>query len=354
MVIATVIGARPQFIKAAVLSRELAAREKVREIIIHTGQHYDTNMSEVFFKQMQIPEPSYSLHISSSHHGAMTGRMIESIEEVLVSERPDILLVYGDTNSTLAGAIAAKKLHIPVAHVEAGLRSLNMKMPEEINRILTDRMSDLLFCPGTKAIENLKREAFDSFDCKMYNVGDIMKDAALFYKTYENKPSFHVPRDFILATIHRAENTDNAMNLACIMDSLTHIAKDIPVVLPLHPRTKKCLADLNLKGISKILISDPIGYLEMVYLLNRCKMVITDSGGLQKESYFFGKPCITMREETEWTELVEAGFNIVVGTNRKRLTEAINTFSNSPIPFSKDIYGDGRTAERIADILMQI
>lgn len=353
MKLVTILGARPQFIKAAAFSRAAKSRKNVQEIIIHTGQHYDTNMSDVFFEQMQIPKPDYFLEIVSKFHGEMTGRMIEAIEKVLLKEKPDIILVYGDTNSTLAGAIAAKKLHIKIAHVEAGLRSFNMDMPEEINRILTDRISDFLFCPGNKAIENLAKEGFDNFESSVHDVGDIMKDVASFYSPFEKKPFFQIPDQFVLATIHRAENTDNKAKLIALFEGLTEVSAELPVILPLHPRTKAKIKTLNLHFPPSVQIVDPIGYLEMIYLLKRCKLVVTDSGGLQKEAYFFSKPCITTREETEWLELVEAGYNQTVGTDRAKLIQAKNKFINQNFDFDKALYGDGNTAEKILNILEQ-
>lgn len=349
----TVLGARPQFIKAAALSRVVKSRKNFHEVIVHTGQHYDANMSAVFFEQMQIPKPDYFLEIVSKFHGEMTGRMIEGIETILLKERPDIILIYGDTNSTLAGAIAAKKLHIKIAHVEAGLRSFNMDMPEEVNRILTDRISDYLFCPGQKAVENLKKEGFDNFENSVHDVGDIMKDVALFYSPFEKKPMFQTPNHFVLATIHRAENTDDETKLIGLLEGLIDLSVDFPVILPLHPRTKARMTNLNLVCPPSVQLVEPIGYLEMIYLLKRCKLVVTDSGGLQKEAYFFSKPCITIREQTEWVELVDAGYNQVVGTDRAKLINAKDHFLSFPVNFDKSLYGDGNTAERILDTLEQ-
>jgi UDP-GlcNAc3NAcA epimerase len=351
MKIITVLGARPQFVKAAALSRAIQTQSEIKEIIIHTGQHYDTNMSGIFFDQMQIPKPEYSLNIASKHHGQMTGRMIEEIEKILIREQPDMVLTYGDTNSTLAAALAAKKLHLRIGHVEAGLRSYNMKMPEEVNRIITDRISDLLFCPGPRAIENLMKEGFNQFPGKIFDVGDIMKDVAYFYKHLEIEPPFFLPANFVLATIHRAENTDHFVRLKSIFEALINISQDLPIVLPLHPRTRSKLNSLTIDIPSSVIIIEPIGYLEMVYLLKRCSLVITDSGGLQKEAYFFGKGCVTTRDETEWSELVDAGYNLVVGANAEKILSAKNYFLSNAIQFTRDLYGDGNTAQKIVSIL---
>ena len=351
MKIVTVLGARPQFIKAAALSRVIQRNPKIKEVIIHTGQHYDTNMSDIFFEQMQIPKPDHYLGVSSKYHGEMTGRMIEGIEQILLKEKPDVVLIYGDTNSTLAGAIAAKKLHIKIAHVEAGLRSYNMLMPEEINRILADRISNFLFCPGEQAIKNLRAEGFDNFPSEIYDVGDIMKDVAYFYQKLEQEV-VGIPEKFVLSTIHRAENTDDLARLASIVESLIEISSTHPVILPLHPRTKSRLSKLNLTVPEDVKIIDPVGYLEMVYLLKRCELVVTDSGGLQKEAYFFGKPCITTRDQTEWTELVEAGYNSVVGTDKKQILTAKEKFLKQKPQFEPSLYGQGNTAEKIVDILI--
>lgn len=351
MKIVTILGARPQFIKAAALSRAIAKHNELQEVIVHTGQHYDENMSDVFFRQMEIPEPAYNLNITSSFHGAMTGRMMEEIEKVLVQEKPDTVLVYGDTNSTLAGALAAKKLHRKLAHVEAGLRSFNTQMPEEINRILTDRISDILFCPSQHAVSNLNNEGFNNFPCSIHVVGDIMKDVALFYKNRGQMPAFVVPENFVLATLHRAENTDNPARLRVLMETLNIIAEDIGVILPLHPRTKARLSEIPLSMNQNILIVEPVGYLEMVYLLTHCSLVITDSGGLQKEAFFFEKYCITIREETEWTELVERGYNVIAGTSMEKILSTKKNFIGKPFRLDPLLYGVGDTAEKIIHAL---
>ncbi|MDP4687939.1 MAG: UDP-N-acetylglucosamine 2-epimerase (non-hydrolyzing), partial [Salibacteraceae bacterium] len=304
MKILTIVGARPQFIKAAALSRELKSRAGVEEILVHTGQHFDKNMSDVFFDEMNIPKPKYNLEINSLGHGAMTGRMLEGIEKLLLDEKPNMLLVYGDTNSTIAGALAAKKIHVPVGHVEAGLRSFNMRMPEEVNRILTDRISDHLFCPTDTAINNLKNEGFNDFDCKIHRSGDVMQDAALYYAQFSEEKSDVLaklgnPKNFVLTTIHRAENTDDPIRLTSIISALNEINKSQQVICPLHPRTRKILENLPEKPAFSII--DPVGYFDMIELLKHASLVMTDSGGLQKEAFFFQNACITMRDQTEWT-----------------------------------------------------
>tara|TARA_A100000171_G_scaffold51162_1_gene64614 strand:- start:18874 stop:19956 length:1083 start_codon:yes stop_codon:yes gene_type:complete len=347
--IVTVLGARPQFIKAAVISRVIADCDFITEVIIHTGQHFDTNMSEVFFDEMNIPKPHYNLNINGLGHGAMTGQMLEKIEEVLKIEKPDCVLVYGDTNSTLAGALAAKKLHIKVAHVEAGLRSFNMNMPEEINRILTDRISDYLFAPTQSAINNLRSEGYDNLSCKVVKSGDVMLDAALFYAKMEKKPDVSLVSSYVLCTIHRSENTDEESTLRDIMSALELISERTQVVMPLHPRTRKKLESLEYNfDQGKISFIDPVGYLEMIYLLSRCQLVISDSGGLQKEAFFFKKKCLIVREETEWTELVEGGYNFICGTSKEKILDSYNTvLENNTTDFSVPLYGDGKTGEKI-------
>ncbi len=345
--IITIVGARPQFVKAATLSRQFAL-QGVSEKIIHTGQHYDANMSDVFFDEMEIPRPAYNLEIHGVGHGAMTGRMLEGIEEILLNEKPDAVLVYGDTNSTLAGALAATKLHIPLVHVEAGLRSYNMQMPEEINRILTDRISTLLLCPTDTAIENLKKEGFENIKTKIVKNGDVMQDAALFYAEKAEQKStvlskLNVPR-FVLATIHRQENTDNPENLRGIIAGLNEINAEVPVVVPLHPRTRSILSKQNLQP--EFTIIEPVGYFDMIMLLKKCEMVITDSGGVQKEAFFFGKQCVTMREETEWVELVQNGFNILTGSEAKKIVNAFHESKKRKSDFTVNLYGQGMAAER--------
>jgi UDP-GlcNAc3NAcA epimerase len=344
--IMTILGARPQFIKAGTLSRKISEHKDIEEIIVHTGQHYDENMSDIFFEDMKIPKPKYLLGIGGKSHGAMTGQMIEKIEEVVLKEKPDWILVYGDTNSTLAGAIVASKLHIKLAHIEAGLRSFNMTMPEEINRILTDRVSNILFCPTDTAINNLKNEGYNTFDCTVIKSGDVMQDGAIFYKNLARKPKLDIESSFILCTIHRAENTDNNEKLRNIIDALKEIAKNKQVILPLHPRTKKIIADLKI-DIKNLTIIDPVGYLEMVWLIDNCDIVMTDSGGLQKEAYFFQKQCITLRDETEWVELVDNGFNTLVGSNKDKIINAFKKKSQFNTKEMLEMYGNGKASERI-------
>jgi UDP-GlcNAc3NAcA epimerase len=352
MKILTILGARPQFIKAGSVSREIAKHKEIEEIIVHTGQHYDANMSDIFFEEMQIPKPDYFLGIGGKSHGAMTGQMIEKIEEVALKEKPDWIMVYGDTNSTLAGAIVASKLHIKLAHIEAGLRSFNMKMPEEVNRILTDRISSILFCPTDTAIKNLKNEGYENLDCKIVKSGDVMQDGAMFYKNLAVKPSCNIKDDFILCTIHRAENTDDENRLRSIFEALEKVAEEKQVILPLHPRTKKIVENLQL-NIQNLTIIDPVGYLEMVWLIDNCSLIMTDSGGLQKEAYFFEKPCITLRDETEWVELVEIGANILVGADKDKIINAFKNSSSFNIQSSiSDLYGGGKASENIIKELL--
>ncbi|MBN2893863.1 MAG: UDP-N-acetylglucosamine 2-epimerase (non-hydrolyzing) [Bacteroidales bacterium] len=352
MKIITIVGARPQFIKAAAISREIEKYSDIEEIIVHTGQHYDKNMSEIFFEEMKIPRPKYNLGINSLSHGAMTGRMLEKIEEIILDEKPDFVVVFGDTNSTLAGALAAKKLHVKIAHVEAGLRSLNMKMPEEVNRILTDRISDILFCPTDKAVENLNSEGFRNFETRIVKSGDVMQDTAMFYSKFAKKPEFEISEKYILATIHRAENTDVPERLKSIFSAFKEISKTIDIVLPLHPRTKKIIENLGLKTHG-IKIVDPVSYLEVVYLLKNANLVMTDSGGVQKEAFFFQKPCVTLRDETEWVELIENGYNLIVGANSQKIISASLEMLNKEIDYSRNLYGGGTAAEKIVKELLK-
>jgi len=351
--IVTVVGARPQFIKAAALSKAIAKQNEIKEIVIHTGQHFDNNMSNVFFNEMQIPTPNYQLYVNGLNHGAMTGRMIEEIEKILLIENPDCLLVYGDTNSTLAGAIAAKKLNIKIAHVEAGLRSFNTSMPEEINRILTDRISDFLFCPTDTAVNNLKNEGFQNFNCIIENTGDIMYDSMVLFSHYANENASFTNQfqdlDFLLCTIHRAENTDNEDKLNQIFEALNALAESNIIVLPLHPRTKQKIKNIKIHPHIKLL--EPLGYFDMLYLLKHCKMVITDSGGLQKEAFFNQKFCITLRDETEWIELVEDNKNKLCGTQIEKIQSAYQEFSNQEFNLNKQFYGNGDTSHKILTTL---
>ena len=352
MKLLTILGARPQFIKAGSVSREIAKYDEIEEVIVHTGQHYDSNMSDIFFDEMKIPKPDYFLGIGGKSHGAMTGQMIEKIEEVVLKEKPDWMMVYGDTNSTLAGAIVASKLHIKLAHIEAGLRSFNMKMPEEVNRILTDRVSQILFCPTDTAIENLKNEGYDNFESKIVKSGDVMQDGAIFYKDLSVRPNIDIKDNYILCTIHRAENTDNENRLRSIFEALEEISKFKQIILPLHPRTKKILQILNI-DISDLTIIDPVGYLEMVWLIDNCNLVMTDSGGLQKEAYFFKKQCITLRDETEWVELVENGVNTLVGANIEKIISAFkNNLKFNDNNSTLNLYGGGKASESIIKELL--
>ncbi|MBS4167782.1 UDP-N-acetylglucosamine 2-epimerase (non-hydrolyzing) [Parachlamydia sp. AcF125] len=357
MKIATIIGARPQFIKAAALSRAISESPSIQEIIIHTGQHYDYNMSDVFFAEMGIPTPNYNLAIGGCSQGAMTGRMLEKIEAILSQERPDWVLVFGDTNSTLAGALASVKLHIPVAHVEAGLRSFNRKMPEEMNRLLTDHCSDLLFTPTAYATQQLKREGFS--EDKIIQTGDVMYDTAIYYLNKSNQTSQILHRlslrskQFVLATIHRAENTDDPRRLKEIFLGLSAIGRHTPVIVPLHPRTQQMLQKLNLLEQVKqnIRLIEPIGYLDMTQLENHAKLIFTDSGGVQKEAYFFKVPCLTLREETEWVELIEHGFNRLVPLQAKAIEEHYYQHEDMHPDWNISLYGNGEAAKAIVSFL---
>lgn len=382
--ILTVIGARPQFIKAATVSRAIRVHNAkievsgsgtpLKEIIVHTGQHFDANMSEVFFKQLDIPQPDHHLGIASLPHGAMTGRMLEGIEALILQEQPDWVLVYGDTNSTLAGALAAAKLHTPVAHVEAGLRSHNPTMPEEINRVLTDRISTLLLCPTDTAVINLQREGypFAASVCPggnarpgspirrtqcIANVGDVMFDAVLYYRDLARErvslDSFGLQHQgYALCTLHRQENTDETSRLNAIFAALRRISQNLPVVLPLHPRTRARLVQQNnAEDLSGLTLLEPQPYLQMQRLLMSAQLILTDSGGIQKEAYFHQVPCITLRDETEWVETVDAGWNILVGADQSKILLASREANRSPTHF-KAVYGDGHAAEKVVEGLV--
>ena len=350
--ILTIIGARPQFIKASVVSRAIQLAVGIEEIMLHTGQHFDANMSEVFFDQLGIPKPDIQLDIHGGSHGGMTGRMLVEIEQALLEYRPDRVMVYGDTNSTLAGALAAAKLHIPVAHVEAGLRSFNMQMPEEINRILTDQISDLLFCPTDTAVRNLENEGFAQKPVSVLQVGDVMQDAALLFAERAMSPaSLEGRADFVLATLHRAENTDDPQRLAAIVEALNRIHHEVtPVVLPLHPRTREAIDRAGLSLQAEVI--DPVGYFEMVWLLRHCGLVLTDSGGVQKEAFFFGKACVTMRDQTEWVELVECGANELAGADKTAIVAAAKRHYGRHIVDDGALYGGGHAAEFIVKKLL--
>lgn len=345
--IVTVVGARPQFIKAAPVSRALATHPEVEEILVHTGQHYDAGMSEIFFEELDIPRPRHNLGVGGGPHGQMTGRQLEKIEEVLVSERPDTVLVYGDTNSTMAGALAASKLGIRVAHVEAGMRSWNRAMPEEINRIVTDHVSDLFLVPSGVARENLLREGID--DERIHVVGDVMYDAALYYSDRARPPVFAEElalesEGFVLVTLHRPQNTDQPDRLAAIVEGLG--ASGRTIVWPVHPRTQQRLDESDIEVPKSIRLTPPVGYLEMVWLQSRCSMVATDSGGVQKEAFFHRKPCITLREETEWVELVEGGYQCLVGSDPRKIEAALHDFRMPPV--RSHPYGEGDASAKIA------
>jgi len=363
LTIMTIVGARPQFIKAAVFSRLVRSeyRNFVKDIIVHTGQHYDDNMSDIFFREMEIPTPDVNLGIGSGNHGYVTGNMLIGIEQLLFEYKPDVVLVYGDTNSTLAGALAASKMNIPVAHVEAGLRSYMMIMPEEQNRRLTDHLATWLFCPTQTAVNNLEKEGIinsggikPSADNKAVILcGDIMYDAMLYYKAkaLEKKSLLleQIPEKFYLLTLHRAENTDNPQRLTAIINALNKY-NTIPAVFPVHPRTKKMIHASGLQLEKHIHVIDPVGYFDMILLENNCSFIVTDSGGVQKEAYFFKKPCITLRDSTEWVELVETGWNTLVGADEQKI---LHSFDSMP-QYGKDVmlYGDGKTSHYIVQSLL--
>lgn len=353
--ILTIVGARPQFVKAATLSRAIAKcpEQKIREIIVHTGQHYDANMSDIFFAEMELARPHHHLNIGSGTHGAMTGKMLEAVEAILLKEKPDWVLVYGDTNSTLAGALAAVKLHIPLAHVEAGLRSFNKKMPEEINRILTDHAADVLFTPTEGATQQLQKEGISRE--KIMEVGDVMYDAALYYqqKAYRASNILNqcqlTPKHYVLATVHRAENTDSPEKLTEIVRGLSAIAKSTPVVWPIHPRTRHALKAQNLleETQKSIHLIEPVGYLDMLTLETHAQAIVTDSGGVQKEAYFFKVPCLTLRDETEWTELVTNKFNMLTSTCALTIEKSYQHILSLKPKWETSLYGNGNAAEKI-------
>lgn len=347
----TIIGARPQFIKAGIVSKRIKELSNINEILLHTGQHFDSNMSEIFFSQMNIPKPTIQLNINGGSHGEMTGKMLIEIEKAILEHKPDRVMVYGDTNSTLAGALVAAKLHIPVAHVEAGLRSFNMKMPEEINRILTDQISDILFCPTETAMNNLCREGFEQKPVSIFNVGDVMQDAALHFSKSAVRPANIIDDiPFVLATLHRAENTDDLIRLQNIVTALNTIHQSIAlVVLPLHPRTLKLIKQQGLQLNVKVI--EPVGYLEMLWLLKHSQLVLTDSGGVQKEAFFFSKYCITMRDQTEWVELVEQRANTLVGADTDLIVNMVKRYLGTVVEDCDQLYGGGKATKNIVNYL---
>ncbi len=368
MKLVTIIGARPQIIKAAALSRAIRNHysDQIHEVIVHTGQHYDDNMSQVFFDELQIPRPDYNLHVGSASHGVQTARMTEGIEDILFKEQPDFIVLYGDTNSTLAGAVAAAKIHVPIVHIEAGLRSFNKAMPEEINRIVCDHCSTLLFTPTKAGLENLKREGFPMDNKgpytidnpKVYHCGDIMYDNSLhFAHIAEDKTDIiqrleMASKPFVLATIHRDTNTDYPDRLSAIFKALIQLSKECQVLLPLHPRTAKLLKTNLSEDLQKqifdspsIKLIPPVSFLEMIALERHAQLVMTDSGGVQKEAYFFKKPCIILRPETEWVEIVETGNAILADADESRIMQAWKHFKDNPPTTFPEIFGDGHAAE---------
>lgn len=363
--IITVVGARPQFIKAGVVSKAFRDNERFEEIILHTGQHYDNYMSDVFFKELGLLEPKYNLGVGSNTHGKQTAHMLEGIEGVLLYEKPHALVVYGDTNSTIAGALAASKLHIPVIHIEAGVRSFNRMMPEEQNRVLTDHLSSLLFCPTEKAVNNLVREGIT---VDVFNVGDVMYDSTLINRDIAmSKMSFDEcmdklvvisgkhsikEREYYLATIHRAENTDDAKKVITILKGLDNL--DFPVILLMHPRTHILIKNTTkMKSFRNIVFCMPVSYLQMITLVSFAKKIITDSGGLQKEAYFLEVPCITIRNETEWTETIEGNWNILCAVDDKEIVKKTIEVSTSHKVPGENRFGDGRASEKIVEIVSE-
>ena len=351
MKIASVVGVRPQFVKASVVSKEL--RKNNEECLIHTGQHYDYEMNKIFFEELGIPEPNYYLNVGSGLHGYQTGEMLRKLEEVLKIEKPDLVLTYGDTNSTLAGALAAAKLGIKNAHIESGLRSFDRSMPEEINRILTDHCSDILFCPTQNAVDNLGGEGITK---NVYLTGDVMVDSLLFNKEIaETKSSILSDlnlkkKDYLVATIHRASNTDNIENLRNIIEAFQELNENI--VFPVHPRTEKLLKSHGLYDSlsSSVKLIKPLGFFDFIKLMNHAKMILTDSGGVQKEAYILKVPCVTLRENTEWIETIKDGWNVLVGSNKDKIIEAVNTFMPS-IQEHQSRFGNGSASNRIAAII---
>ena len=366
MKIVTIIGARPQIIKAAALSRAIRNHyaDRIHEVIVHTGQHYDDNMSQVFFDELGIPHPDYNLHVGSATHGVQTARMIEGIEKVLLDEKPDCIVLYGDTNSTLAGAVAASKIHLPVVHVEAGLRSFNKSMPEEINRIVCDHCSTLLFTPTKAGFDNLKREGFPidndgpySIDNpKVYHCGDIMYDNSLHFSTLAEQKTQVLKRlgleskPYVLATLHRDSNTDCSERLNANLEAFTELSKDIAIVLPMHPRTRKKAGDFH---ADNVIVTEPVSFLEMIQLEKHAQLVLTDSGGVQKESYFFQKPCVILRPETEWVEIVETGAATLADADKDRILKASRLYLQQPPVDFPALFGDGHAAEFMLEKMLE-
>lgn len=354
LTVLTIVGARPQFIKAAVISRALRDVPDMREVLLHTGQHYDPNMSDVFFTELDIPKPDVYLGVGSASHGKQTAAMIEGIEAAILTHHPDWVLIYGDTNSTLAGAIAAAKLHVPVAHVEAGLRSFNRCMPEEINRIVADRLATLLFCPTETAVRHLAAEGITQ---GVFVTGDVMYDAALFYGEKSQRTSQVLtrigvePGRYALTTVHRAENTDDRSRLAGILAGLARVAQTLPVVLPLHPRTRNILQASRIDIPANLIVLEPVSFLDMLALEQGAALILTDSGGVQKEAYFYHVPCVILRDETEWTELVEAGWNRLAGTDPAVITAAAEAALQSKPHTHPPFYGTGDAGRRILNLL---
>jgi UDP-GlcNAc3NAcA epimerase len=371
MKIVTIVGARPQFIKAAAVSRAIQAsnekKQKIEEILVHTGQHYDYLMDRIFFEELNLPKPNYHLGVGSGSHGKQTGVMLERIEDVLQKEKPGVVLVYGDTNSTLAGALASAKLNIPVAHVEAGLRSYNRRMPEEINRLVTDHLATFLFCPTAQAIQNLMKEGVrNGKGMIVKNVGDVMYDSILYYSKIAEEKSTILKAlgltspnselctpNYFLATLHRAENTDDPKRLKSILKAFHEIGKEAPVVLPLHPRTKKVMETYSLPtDHDRVKFIEPVSYLNMLALERHARAILTDSGGVQKEAYWFKVPCLTLRDETEWVETVESGWNVLVGTDvGKIIEETRKRMKKRKFLQNAKIFGDGRGGEKIVQHL---
>jgi len=357
MKILSVLGARPQFIKAAPVSRALEAQAELCEIIVHTGQHYDRNMSELFFEEMRIPRPKYNLGVGSASHAVQTAKMLPQLESVVLEEQPDWMLVYGDTNSTLAAALVAAKMQVPIAHVEAGLRSHNRRMPEEVNRVVADHLSSMLFAPTKTAVRNLLREGVD--ETAIHHVGDVMLDASLHFRQVAERESNILakmqltPRLYCLATIHRAENTSEAAVLKELLDILRALSRTLPVVLPLHPRTRDAVRQFglekSLEGIAHVV--EPVGFLDIMMLESAAALIVTDSGGMQKEAYFFHVPCVTLRGETEWTELVECGFNFLAGGSRDVALRVAQEALAAKPDWSIQLYGAGDASRRIAALL---